>query len=138
MTVQYVIGTAIATIMTTQLNSLADGSESSASVEVDNRSNLDLVADFEFVMASIGAGSRDGDILLYATYELDGSNYSDDRHLVGIFNTNDSGNGARRCVVKGVALRPHPTIYYIQNECGLTLAASGNTLKIITSNVQDV
>ena len=138
MTVKHVIGTAITTIMTTALNSLADGSESSASTEVDNRTNLDLVADFEFVMASIGTGSRDGDILLYATYEVDGTNYSDDRHLIGIFKTNDAGNGARRCIIKDVPLRPHPTTYYIQNECGLQLASSGNTLKIITSNVQDV
>lgn len=131
-TTQWTAPEAIATALSTGLNSLSDGSASAASSAIDNETDLYLYIDLELVLASLTpAGSPTVDVYLLAT--LDGTNYDDlsESNLgtyLGSF-AFSTATAAKRCVLRNLVIPPLKFKLALINHAGAALAASGNTLK---------
>lgn len=127
------------TVLSTELNSLGNGSLCSASSVFDNSSNLAIWADFELVVATQGgARSAGATVSVFMSVAPDGTNYSDvvaEGEPVAVFAL-DAATTARRHFRRGFELPPLATIkFYALNSTGQALAASGNTVKIWTRNL---
>ena len=135
----------IATILSTDLNSLADGANFlSDALSNDESAELYLFADFEFYIAATSARSTDARVELYLLSEIDGSNYAyggtsldpaPNAH-VGDFQYDAAGTAARYAILREVRLPPTDFKVLVINELGVAMAASGNTLKFIKYNIQ--
>lgn len=133
----------LSTIISTGFNTLGDGSRVVSSA-VNNDSDLYLYADLElsFASAAFGAGAY---VDLYLLESVDGSNYEDGDssttptsqcHLARVPFRN--ATAAQIHTVKGVILPPTKFKILAETHVGVTLAGSGNTLKISRYNEQDV
>lgn len=123
----------IASILTTELNSLANGSASSASAAVDNTSNLDLYHDLTLTVAAQGvARSAGASVSVYMTMALDGTNYDDTNattaELVAVFPL-DAATTARQSTRRDVPVPPGLFKYFVVNSTGQAFAASGSLLE---------
>ena len=124
---------AIASVLTTDLNSLASGGTSAASAALDNTSALDLFADLTLTIATQGsARSAGANVAVYLTQALDGTNY-DDAHagtaeLVAVFSL-DAATTARQSSRRDVPIPPGLYKLFLVNNTGQALAASGNILE---------
>ncbi len=134
---------AAATVLTTELNSLANGSYTAASTAIDNTSNCYLFADFELVLAAQGsARSAGATVSLYIVSSLDGTNYGD-APVSGTTSPSvvwslDAATTARRLSgpeSKDVPIPPGKFKIYALNSTGQALAASANTVSIRYHNV---
>lgn len=128
-----------ADILTTALNSLANNTISSASTEVDNTTGLDteFYLEVNFTMA-VSASDAVPSLDIYMQKTLDGTNY-ETAPLTGGANQGHmfldsvqvaAGTGAQRVVLGPYVLPPLKVKFYIDNQTGQALAASGNTLDI--------
>lgn len=133
---------AIASALTTELNSLATAANTAASSAIDNTSTLDLFMDLELVIATMGttrsAGAR---VEVYIVRAVDGTNY-DDVHqetadLIAVFPL-DAAVTARRQSRVDIPIAPGMFKLFARNVTGQTLAASGNTLKARYHSVKTV
>lgn len=124
---------AIASILTTELNSLGSGSTSAASAAIDNTTNLDLFADLTLTVAAQGAARSAGaNVSVYLTQALDGTNYDDTQsttaELVAVFSL-DAATTARQSSRRDVPIPPGLYKFFVVNNTGQALAASGNILE---------
>ena len=124
---------AIASILTTELNSLANGSISAASSAVDNSSALDLFCDFTFTIATQGgARSTGATVTVLMVQALDGTNYDDVEATCGqriaVFPL-DAATTARQVSVRDVPVPPGLYKLFILNSTGQAFASSGNILE---------
>jgi hypothetical protein len=114
-------------ILSTVLNSLANGSET-ATVTYDNSSNRDLYAVITIKLGSI-TPSTGGSITLRVTLS-DGTDTADkiggDLYTVPL----TSGASAKVAVLNMVRLYPFSLRFSIINNSGVTTAASGNELYV--------
>jgi hypothetical protein len=118
--------------LTTELNSLANGSATAASAAIDNTSALDLFVDLELVVATQGsARSAGATVSVYMVTSLDGTNYDDVlagvTELVAVFPL-DAATTARRRTVRDVPCGPNKFKFFAVNNTGQALASSGNTV----------
>lgn len=60
----------------TELSALANGAVSAASPAYDNTTNLDTWGRFQLVVDFVSAPTSGGNVVVYAVYALDGSNYA--------------------------------------------------------------
>jgi hypothetical protein len=136
-TIKWVYSGSLTTIFTTELNSLANGSNKITGTALDNDSGLDLYADFEFyIAAQASARSAGAYIPLYILPLVDASNptYGGDSldppgsMWVGSFLL-DAATTARYTSIRGVLLPPFDFHVLVMNETGQAFASSGNTLK---------
>lgn len=124
---------AIASVLTTELNSLATAINTAASAAIDNTTNLDLFVDLELVIATQGsARSAGARVEVYIVRSIDGTNY-DDLHqetsdLFAVF-TLDATTTARRMSRVDIPVTPGLFKLFARNVTGQTLASSANTLK---------
>ena len=123
----------IASILTTELNSLANGSASSASSAIDNTSNLDLYHDLTFTVATQGSSRSAGaTVSIYLVMALDGTNYDDvsstTAELVAVFPL-DAATTARQATRRDVPVPPGLFKYFVVNNTGQAFASSGNILE---------
>ena len=124
---------AIASVLTTDLNSLGSGSTSAATAALDNTTNLDLFADLTLTVAAQGAARSAGaNVAVYMVQALDGTNY-DDVHagtaeLVAVFSL-DAATTARQSTRRDVPIPPGLYKYFVVNNTGQAFAASGNILE---------
>lgn len=122
---------AIASVLTTELNSIANGAISAASAAVDNTSTLDLYDDLTFTIATQG-GARTGTVSVHMVQALDGSNYDDVEatcaQLVAVFPL-DAATTARQVSVRDVPIPPGLFKYFVRNGTGQAFASSGNILE---------
>ena len=130
--------TAVVTLMTTELNSLATNAR--ANIAHDNGTDLDLYGDFELNLGTITAPA-DGDKIaeLYIFPTIDGTNFPDPGtgtgddpqaiFLVGVFAAVGTGTTPRLGIV-GVPIPPRNARYLLKNVDATAFAASGNTLKV--------
>jgi hypothetical protein len=114
-------------ILSTVLNSLANGSET-ATVTYDNSSNKDLYAVITIKLGSI-TPSTGGSITLRVTLS-DGTDTADkiggDLYTVPL----TSGASAKVAVLNMVRLYPYSLRFSIINNSGVTTAATGNELYV--------
>jgi hypothetical protein len=123
--------TSIASALTTELNSLANGSYSSVSTAYDNETNKHLYLDLELVLASLTpTGTPSCPVFLVA--QVDGTNYEDSPNAASIpiaifaFTT---ATAAKRQIRSNILVPPLSFKLGILNSMGVSLASSGNTLK---------
>jgi len=134
---------AVATVMSTELNSLANGSQASSSATYANQTNLDLYADIEVLLASLSP-STGAYISLYVLESIDGTNFpaqsaADLRltstQLLCTIPIGTTAATAQRVVVRNVLLPPAVFTLVLDNQTGVALNASGNTVKFAAYNV---
>lgn len=124
--------------LTTELNSLANGSMTALSAEVDNSTNKYLYADVEVALASINpTGAPTVDLYLVPT--VDGTNYPEFdtgasptaivlNYLVATLNIK-TGSAAHRAIARMIPIPPGKYKWALRNATGVSLAASGSTVK---------
>lgn len=136
-TFKWVAPEAIATAVSTGMNSLADGSFAGASSAITNETGgtgLYQYIDLELVLASLSptAGAF-VDVWIYAT--LDGTNYSDNAKPLQTssklytFQLDTTASTAQRMVAYSIPIPPLDFKLDVRNKAGVSLNASGNTLK---------
>jgi hypothetical protein len=118
---------------------------SAASAAIANQSNLDLYADFTLHLAALSPAVG-AFISVYILEALDDSTYpvpSDaalrlqaGQTLFSIQLGQDAAT-AQDVVVRNVLLPPHAFKIKLDNQAGVSLAASGNTLSISQYNVNE-
>jgi hypothetical protein len=136
----------IVTALTTELNSLSDGSFSAVSAAITNETggvNLYQYIDLEVVLASLSpATGAFVDIWLLPT--LDGTNYSDSgkalqtASLLCSIQLDTAASTAQRIVRTNVPIPALDFKLQLRNKAGVSLASSGNTLKYRRHNEQVV
>ncbi len=131
---------AIASALTTDLNSLANGSASAASAALDNTSNLDLYHDLTLTVAAQGsARSAGATVSVYLVMALDGTNYDDANastaELVAVFSL-DAATTARQATRRDVPVPPGLFKYFVVNNTGQAFAASGSLLEFRAHSIE--
>ena len=132
----------IVTQFTTALNSLGSNSMSAASSNINNDTNLDMYMDFEVVLTSLSptAGAFIG---IYCLEAVDGSNFpaqndADLRltttQLLVVIPTGTTAGTPQRIAARQVPIPPTKFQLKIDNQTGVALNASGNTVKTIAYN----
>jgi len=126
----------IATVLSVELNSLADNTNA-ISGEIDNSVDLCVFDDVEISVASVVSAFDAGSVVeLFMIEAVDDINFADgdstldpaSKTLVGVLRLR-SETVAQRHVVRSVKLPPTKFKYLIQQKTGQTWASSGNTLK---------
>lgn len=135
---------AVVSLLTTELNALANGSASAASGAIANQTNLDIYADLELVLASLSPAAPNY-CTLYLLEAVDGTNYppatasvlrNQPSQILCTFPIDTTAATAQRIVVRNVLLPPATFKVVLDNQAGVALAASGSTVKMITYGVQ--
>lgn len=141
-TIKWGTPAAAETLMTTDLDALANSTGKISSVSFDNDQGY-MYADFELFLGIQAARGVDARVDLYITVSLDGTNFGfgDDtiappsNMLVGSFVLKQADTAARYTHIQGVRLPNQDFKVYIRNVSGQAFAASGNTLKMRRYNV---
>jgi len=134
---------AAVSLLTTELNSLANGSASAASAAIANQTDLNVYADIELVLGSLSPVAPNY-CTLYILEAIDGSNYpsatgsvlrNQPSQILCTFPLDTTASTAQRVVVRNVVIPPGSFKVVLDNQAGVALASSGNTVKMITYNV---
>lgn len=134
------------TILSTEMNSLANNTPTAASGEYDNSSNLNVYAWFELAVTFASNPSVTPPMVdLYMTRALDGTNHetglaasggANQQHLyLGSFQVL-ANTSAQRITLGPVLLPPTKLKFYIDNRSGQAMTSSGHTLKMFTANLE--
>ncbi len=132
-------GVGITTVLSTGLNSLGNNTMSAASSTYDNSANLDLYVDIEVVLASLSpaAGSY---VAIYVWESPDGTNFpaqsdADLRltatQLLITIPTGVTASTGQRIVARNVIIPPAKLQFKLDNQTGVSLGATLNTVKIL-------
>lgn len=133
----------VVTLLTTELNALGNGSASAASSAIANQTNLDVYADVELVLASLSPAAPNY-LTLYILEAIDGTNYpsatgsvlrNQPSQILCTFPIDTTAATAQRVVVRNVVLPPGTFKVVLDNQAGVALGATGNTVKMITYDV---
>lgn len=135
-----------ATLLSTELNSLANGSGIVASAAYDNATNLHIWGIFE-LNVTFGSAPTAGNLVnLYLEIAPDGTNYGDNQNIqttyVGGFPLRAVTSAQRVHLGIGLAapLWLPPTLFKLRavNNSGQAFPASGSTIKFLPHRVQSV
>jgi|SRR5215475_330274 len=129
----------LTTVLSTGLNSLGNATMSAASATYSNDTNLDLYCDVEVLLASLSptAGAF---VAVYVLEAVDGTNFpgqsdADLRlttsQLLVSMPVGTTATTAQRVVARNVLLPPAKIQFKLDNQTGVALNASGNTVKIL-------
>lgn len=139
-TVKWVAPESIASALTTELNSLANGSASAASGAIDNETGLYRYISLELYLASLNpTGTPIVQVYLIPT--LDATNYEDTTPPnFSLLTTFDLTTGAatKRRMRWNIPIPPLSFKLIVKNGSGVAFASSGNTLKYRRHNEQVV
>jgi hypothetical protein len=124
---------AIASALTTHMDSITNGNISTASSAIDNTSALDLYDDLTLTIATQGgARSAGATVSVLMVQAVDGTNYDDVQvtcgQLVAVFPL-DAATTARQVSVRDVPIPPGLFKYFVLNSTGQAFASSGNILE---------
>lgn len=144
-TIQQKLYETINSVMTTELNSLANNARAISAAEgSDATTAADLFGDFELVVTFGVAPTLDTTVDLYLVRSADGTNYEDGdasvrpaaEAFVGSFQLR-AVTTAQRMIIRDVPMPPGLwKAVILNNGTGQAFAASGNTLKVRTHNRQ--
>jgi hypothetical protein len=131
--IRWVTPEAIASVLTTELNALANGSMSTASAAQDQDAAEYTFADFELNVTFGSAPAAGMRCTLYASVALDGTNFTSTdadqtSQIIAAFIL--GATTAQRVVVRNVMLPPTDFKIALFNESGVAFPASGSTLKM--------
>jgi hypothetical protein len=129
----------LTTVLSTGLNSLGNATMSAASSTYDNGTNLDLYVDIEVLLASLSptAGAY---VAIYVWEAIDGTNFpaqsdADLRltttQLLCAIPIGTTAATAQRVAARNILLPPGKIQFKLDNQTGVSLNASGNTVKIL-------
>lgn len=129
------------TVLTTELNALANDARTNAGSAIDNGANLDRFGWLELNVDFVSAPSAGGYCAIYMVTALDGTNYDDGSSSV------DPGahtwilsipvradTAAQRLHGQRFELPPCPVKFILENKTGQAFPASGSTLELFTGN----
>ena len=129
------------TLMSTDLNSLADDTVNVGAVLPDNTSNRYFYAEFELVLATVDLSAQTNPgVELYMVPSYDGTNYADTgtdasatvyppvQYLVAVLGVAET-SAAHRVVSPHIMLDPLKYTPVVINKTGAAFNATGNTLK---------
>jgi hypothetical protein len=133
----------VTTIFSTELNSLGNGIRTVASSIINNDTALDVYIDIELNLASFtpsptNLGARFG---VYIAESIDGTNYPNqdtgdfrltNTQILAFLLIGNTAATAQRVVARNVIIPPAKFKVFMDNQTGGALAASGNTLKFLT------
>lgn len=131
-------GTNPVTLLTTELNSLANNAATAPSSALSNSTEQDLYVDLEFVGTYGSAPTAGTTVDAYFVRSVDGTNYEDASSTGPILPQNGYvGSFVLRAVTTGqrvvIPQVPCPSrdfkVMLLNNATGQAMAASGNTLK---------
>jgi len=134
---------ATVTVLSTGLNSLANATMSAASSNIANQTNLDIYVDVEVVLASLSP-TTGAFVALYILESIDGTNFpaqsdADLRltttQLLVAIPVGTTATTAQRVAARNIVIPPGLFQIKLDNQTGVALAASGNTVKF---NAYDV
>jgi hypothetical protein len=133
--------TSRSTVLTTELNALANNGRSAAGAEIDNGTNLDMYGQLELQVTFGTAPSAGGYVEIYMVNALDGTNYEDGSNTVdpGTHKLVDripvrAVTTAQRLNGRMLTLEPAKTKFLLVNGSGQAFPASGSTLTLYTTN----
>lgn len=128
------------TLMSADLNSLADDTVNVGVVLPDNTSNLYFYADFELVLASVDLSAQyNPAVELYLVPSYDGTNYADtgtdasstvyppSNYLVSVMGVAET-SAAHMAVSPHIIIDPLKYTPVVINRTGAAFASAGNTL----------
>jgi len=133
-------------VLTTELNSLANGANKITTSPVANDVSPYMYGDFELSVAVQGSARSSGAYCsLYLIPTLDDTNYAfggdsldpSANHLVGSFQY-DAATNARVDIIRGVLLPNSKFHVLVMNDTGQAFASSGNTLTMRRYNTESV
>ncbi len=133
----------IATGLSTELNSLANGSYTAVSSAVDNETDKYLYINVELSLASLNPTGTPSCSLFIVKSIDSGSNFEDgggsvvpsNEALLCAFSLS-TGSGTKRRVVANLLIPPLQFKFVLLNNSGVALANSGNTLRYRRHNEQ--
>ena len=131
-TQQWTAPASIASALTTELNSLANGSLSALSSAIDNTSNRYQYLALELNLASLNpTGTPFVEVYLFPS--IDGTNYADgsaslSQCLVASIPVT-TGSGAKLSTATGILIPPFLFKLAVRNQTNVSLASSGSTLE---------
>ena len=145
MAAKYTAEGVLTTVLTTELDGLADDGTSALSPTKSNDavSERDLVANFELFIATQGTARTAGAFVsLFIIPEVDDVNFGD---VVGDCLLNyfvgsvllDASVNARYVILEDVKIPPSDFKIVLQNQTGQALAATGNTVKYRVYSYED-
>lgn len=128
------------TVLTTELNSLGNGSYSAAGTAIDNSANLDQWGCLEVNLASLNPTSG-AYLQLFLIQAPDGTNYEDapsstnpGYHASVCVLSIPTGAATKRAISPWFRLPPCKVKFVLLNGSGVSLGASGNTVTLYTDN----
>jgi len=129
------------TVLTTELNALANNGRSAAGTEIDNGTNKDVFGQLELQVTFGTAPTAGGFVEIYMVNALDGTNYEDGSNTVdpGTHKLVDripvrAVTTAQRLNGRMLTLEPTKTKFLLVNGSGQAFPASGSTLTLYTTN----
>ena len=137
-TIQWAAPSSAQSMLTTELNSLANGSTSALGSEWDNTSSRYVQAAGEVYLGSL-TPTTGGYVQVYLVPALDGTNYGDivTANTVATIYPSTSAS-AKRLMFENVPLGPWKYKVALKNAAGAALASSGNTVKLWGMEVESV
>jgi hypothetical protein len=134
---------AVATVMSTELNSLGSATMQKSTTPYDNTTNLDIYVDIEVNLASLSPAAG-AFVALYVGESVDGTNFPAQSGVDMRLTTTQllvsipigvTAATAQRVVVRNVVIPPAKFDVYLDNQAGVALNASGNTVKFLAYDV---
>lgn len=131
------------TVLTTQLDGLANNAATAASSAIANQTNLDIYTDWELVLGSLSPAAG-AFVSVYIMEAVDGTNYpapsaADMRlqttQLLFVAPLGTTAATAQRIAIRNVVIPPGTFKIILDNQSGVALNATGNTLKMNPYNV---
>jgi len=130
------------TVLTTELNSLANAGYCGVGPAFDNTSNLDRWGWLEFLGGGSITPTAGATISVFLVHSLDGTNYDDaasatnpaTHQLVAVLSIQTGAHTVRANTLFPFPLPPGKFKFVLKNNTGVTLTATTNTLTLFTSN----
>ena len=130
--------------MSTELNALASGSQATSASNYANQSNLDIYVDIEVFLNTLSTTASVGAyVALYVLESIDGTNFpaqstTDLRltttQLLCVIPTGITASSTQRVVARNIILPPGLFSLVFDNQIGIALAATLNTVRFLPYN----